>query len=163
NAAASSRDGNQKMLARQSNEAAEGLEELVANDMAEAKRATAAEEDDGEDGGDTPPAATPEAAAGKARESLDRSLKRRAKSLGTASLRFGGNGRPAGSIDRRIDDLARELKLADDPENARKLLEESGWFRIRGAAKDGVGEHELKDIPAEYRDLVRLYFLKLAE
>ena len=48
-------------------------------------------------------------------------------------------------------------------EAARRLMERLGWFKIKGAAKDGLGERDLKDIPAEYRELVRSYFLKLAE
>ena len=62
-----------------------------------------------------------------------------------------------------ISKLARELERHDDPEAARQLLERLGWFKIKGAAKDGLGERDLKDIPAEYRELVRSYFLKLAE
>ena len=68
-----------------------------------------------------------------------------------------------GGVAAEISKLARELERRDDPEAARRLMERLSWFKIKGAAKDGLGERDLKDIPAEYRDLVRSYFLKLAE
>ena len=68
-----------------------------------------------------------------------------------------------GGVAAEISELARKLERHDDPEAARQLLERLGWFKIKGAAKDGLGERDLKDIPAEYRELVRSYFLKLAE
>lgn len=68
-----------------------------------------------------------------------------------------------GGIAAEIAQLARDLQRKDSPAAAQQLFERLGWFRIKGAAKDGLGDRELKDIPAEYLDLVRAYFLKLAE
>lgn len=39
----------------------------------------------------------------------------------------------------------------------------SDWFRIQGSAKEGLGVRALESVPSEYRELVRGYFLKLAE
>lgn len=66
-------------------------------------------------------------------------------------------------LSAQIAALAQELKRNDDPAAIKGLLEKSGWFRIQGAAKEGLGERDLKAIPSEYRELVRTYFLKLAE
>ena len=66
-------------------------------------------------------------------------------------------------LSAQIAALAQELKRNDDPAAIKGLLEKSGWFRIQGAAKEGLGERDLKTIPPEYRELVRTYFLKLAE
>ena len=57
----------------------------------------------------------------------------------------------------------REQASKADPAALSRILESQGWFRIKGAAKDGLGDRNLKDVPAEYRDLVRAYFLKLSE
>jgi hypothetical protein len=57
----------------------------------------------------------------------------------------------------------REQSSKADPAALSRILESQGWFRIKGAAKDGLGDGNLKDVPEEYRDLVRAYFLKLSE
>ena len=68
-----------------------------------------------------------------------------------------------GGADDEVDKLAKELHRNDSPDFFKKIFSRLGWFRIRGSVRDGVGEQDLKDVPAEYRDLVRRYFLKLAE
>ncbi len=71
--------------------------------------------------------------------------------------------RGGGGLSAEIARLIREQSSKADPAALSRILESQGWFRIKGAAKEGMGERDLKDIPAEYRDLVRSYFLKLAE
>ena len=119
------------------------------------------------------------AKAAEAAEAMRREAARQAKALGMPEEQQ-SSGQSQGEMESRgqsgeesrsggggvaaeISELARKLERHDDPEAARQLLERLGWFKIKGAAKDGLGERDLKDIPAEYRDLVRSYFLKLAE
>ena len=68
-----------------------------------------------------------------------------------------------GGLSAEIARLIREQSSKADPAALSRILESQGWFRIKGAAKDGLGDGNLKDVPAEYRDLVRAYFLKLSE
>ncbi len=119
------------------------------------------------------------AKAAEAAEAMRREAARQAKALGMPEEQQ-SSGQSQGEMESRgqsgeesrsggggvaaeISELARKLERHDDPEAARQLLERLGWFKIKGAAKDGLGERDLKDIPAEYRELVRSYFLKLAE
>ena len=59
--------------------------------------------------------------------------------------------------------LAKELKRNDGPGFMKSLFSRFGWFKLRGLSGDGIGTQDLKDVPREYRDLVRRYFLKLSE
>ena len=68
-----------------------------------------------------------------------------------------------GGLSAEIARLIREQSSKADPAALGRILESQGWFRIKGAAKDGLGDGNLKDVPEEYRDLVRAYFLKLSE
>ena len=86
--------------------------------------------------------------------------KGKGKGKGDENNKGGGGGE---GISAEVSRLARDLKHADDPDFLKKLLLESGWFTIRGLSKDGIRERDLKDVPREYRDLVRRYFLKLVE
>ena len=58
---------------------------------------------------------------------------------------------------------AKELQRKDNPDFFKNLFARLGWFKIRDISKDGLGARDLKDVPREYRDLVRRYFLKLSE
>lgn len=71
------------------------------------------------------------------------------------------SGKVRQAMSDKISQMANELRRGVIDE--KPAFGKSGWFKIQGAAKEGLGERELKDIPAEYRDLVRTYFLKLAE
>ena len=68
-----------------------------------------------------------------------------------------------GGLLAEIARLMREQASKADPAALSRILESQGWFRIKGAAKDGLGDGNLKDVPAEYRELVRAYFLRLSE
>ena len=68
-----------------------------------------------------------------------------------------------GQILNAIVKKAKELTRNDDPEAVKANFEKSGWFKIRGSANQGLTEKDLRAIPAEYRELVRAYFLKLSE
>ena len=68
-----------------------------------------------------------------------------------------------GDVTEEMKKLANDLKRKDTPDFFKSLFARLGWFKIRGLSKDGLGEQELKEVPREYRDLVRRYFLKLAE
>ena len=59
--------------------------------------------------------------------------------------------------------LANDLKRNDSSDFLKSLFSRLGWFKIRGLSRDGLGTPDLKDVPREYRDLVRRYFLKLSE
>jgi len=110
---------------------------------------------------------------------MRREVKSQAAALGmnpeTANEKSGGGGgkgkereddtpsSAGGGVDEEVSKLARELKRNDDTGYFRSLFSRQGWFRIFGLSKDGVSDRELRDIPREYRDLVRRYFLKLSE
>lgn len=81
------------------------------------------------------------------------------RSQGSKSAEGGGSSGAYGEIAK----LAQELRSNDDPERRKLQFEKTGWYQVKGAAKDGLGERDLKDIPADYRDLVRDYFLKLSQ
>jgi len=69
-----------------------------------------------------------------------------------------------GGIRKELEKMARELKSKEAiPEALLDKISTKAWFRIRGSVKEGLGERDLKDIPPEYRDLVRRYFLRLVE
>ena len=128
----------------------------------------------------------PGAKAEEAAEAMRETAKAKAAAMGIAPPEFGkaqdttpsadrptntsGSGekrddseRPsAGGVLAEINAKAAELKLRD-PERLKPLNVKSGWFRIRGAASGKLGDRELKGVPPEYRDLVRAYFLKLAD
>lgn len=73
-------------------------------------------------------------------------------------------GKPGkGRVFKEIAKKAKALKRADDPEAVKATMEKSGWFKIQGSANQGLTEKDLRGIPAEYRELVRAYFLKLSE
>ena len=68
-----------------------------------------------------------------------------------------------GGVSAEVSALAKELQRKDSPDFFKNLFSRLGWFKIRGLSKDGLGARDLKDVPREYRDLVRRYFLKLSE
>ena len=72
----------------------------------------------------------------------------------------GGGG---GGVSEEVKKLAKELQRKDNPDFFKNLFARLGWFKIRDISKDGLGARDLKDVPREYRDLVRRYFLKLSE
>ena len=111
--------------------------------------------------------------AAEAAKVLKAEAERQANALGLNERERGGGSKSkgkssdtdsasGGGVSDEIAWLAKELRRNDDPGAIRKLFERLGWFRIKGAAKDGLGEGDLKDIPAEYRELVRAYFLRLS-
>ena len=71
----------------------------------------------------------------------------------------------AGSLAKGAARQARALGVAvARPSQPQRLPQPpADWFRIQGAAKEGLGAPDLRSVPAEYRELVRDYFLKLAE
>ena len=68
-----------------------------------------------------------------------------------------------GGVSEEVKKLAKELQRKDNPDFFKNLFARLGWFKIRDISKDGLGARDLKDVPREYRDLVRRYFLKLSE
>ena len=172
-------DGDLDSARRKMSKAAELMDELKRRMQTAAAQARA---EDLREQADTPADCRGSAVGAKAAEAAEamrREAARQAKALGMPEEQQ-SSGQSQGEMESRgqsgeesrsggggvaaeISKLARELERHDDPEAARQLLERLGWFKIKGAAKDGLGERDLKDIPAEYRELVRSYFLKLAE
>lgn len=72
----------------------------------------------------------------------------------------GGGG---GSFKKVMAEMNEELKRNDIPEELKGRISRKAWYRIRGSVKEGLGERDLKNVPPEYRDLVRRYFLRLAD
>ena len=103
-------------------------------------------------------------ASQEASEAMNRAVSADAASLGMSrgqeSEKKSSGG---GGVTEEMSKLASDLKRKDNPDFFKSLFARLGWFKIRGLSKDGLGDAELKEVPREYRDLVRRYFLKLAE
>ena len=113
-----------------------------------------------------------------ASEAMDREVASRAAALGMSRERSeaksgeqGGKGKPGdenkrsggGGVADEVQTLAKELTRQDSPDYFKSLFSKTGWFKIRGTSGKGLSDRELREIPREYRDLVRRYFLKLSE
>ena len=118
------------------------------------------------------PSSTPASASQDASEAMNRAVNAEAAALGMSQDASGkGRGQESekessgggGDVTEEMKKLANDLKRKDTPDFFKSLFARLGWFKIRGLSKDGLGEQELKEVPREYRDLVRRYFLKLAE
>ena len=68
-----------------------------------------------------------------------------------------------GTVKEELEKLAEELKRNDISESEKVKLSKQMWMKIRGGVKNGLGERDLKNIPPEYRELVRDYFLYLSQ
>ena len=97
-------------------------------------------------------------AAEKASEILEREIDSQARALDLSKKKPSKGG-----VASEMEKLEGELHRNESPDYFRKLFRRLGWFRIRGSFEEGVPEQDLADVPTEYRDLVRRYFLKLAE
>ena len=112
-------------------------------------------------------------AAQSAADAMDREVNAQATALGMSrrkseagSAKGRGKERSSsggGDLSDEVSDLAKELKRDDGPGFMKSLFSRFGWFKLRGLSGDGIGTQDLKDVPREYRDLVRRYFLKLSE
>lgn len=126
------------------------------------------------------PSSTAAKAAQDAADAMQREVNAQATALGMSrqskdAKSKGGKGRGkknddeqqlslgGGGIEDEVAHLAKELNRKDDPNFFSQLFKRLGWFKIRGLSKDGIDAYDLKDVPREYRDLVRRYFLKLTE
>ena len=119
----------------------------------------------------------PATAAADAADAMDREVNAQATALGMSKKRSGEQDRQGagkdkgdekskgggGGVSAEVSALAKELQRKDSPDFFKNLFSRLGWFKIRGLSKDGLGARDLKDVPREYRDLVRRYFLKLSE
>ena len=97
-------------------------------------------------------------AAEKAAEILDREIAAEAKTLDLSKRK-----RSKGGVAGEMEKLEGDLRRNESPDYFRKLFRRLGWFRIQGTLEEGVSEQDFKDVPSEYQDLVRRYFLKLTE
>ena len=112
-------------------------------------------------------------AAQAATDAMDREVNAQATALGMSRRKSEagaakGRGKEqsssgGGDLSDEVSDLAKELKRNDGPGFMQSLFSRFGWFKLRGLSGDGIGTQDLKDVPREYRDLVRRYFLKLSE
>ena len=112
-------------------------------------------------------------AAQAATDAMDREVNAQAAALGMSrrkseagSAKGRGKDRSSsggGDLSDEVSDLAKDLKRDDGPGFMKSLFSRFGWFKLRGLSGDGIGTQDLKDVPHEYRDLVRRYFLKLSE
>ena len=119
----------------------------------------------------------PATAAADAADAMDREVNAQATALGMSKKRSGEQDRQGagkdkgdekskgggGGVSAEVSALAKELQRKDSPDFFKNLFSRQGWFKIRGLSKDGLGARDLKDVPREYRDLVRRYFHKLSE
>ena len=126
---------------------------------------------------DQPNNARPAEAATSASDAMDREVSAQAAALGMSKKRSSeqkqGAGQEKGTeqsksgggggVSEEVKQLAKELQRKDNPDFFKNLFSRLGWFKIRDISKDGLGARDLKDVPREYRDLVRRYFLKLSE
>ena len=68
-----------------------------------------------------------------------------------------------GGVAAELESMMHEMKSVEMTGDIKELLRREGWFLIKGSAKDGIGTIDINAVSPEYRELVRLYFLKLAE
>jgi hypothetical protein len=68
-----------------------------------------------------------------------------------------------GGVAAELKSMMHEMKSVEMTGDIKELLRREGWFLIKGSAKDGIGTIDINAVSPEYRELVRLYFLKLAE
>jgi hypothetical protein len=157
-------------------EAQKELEKALSN----AQQAASGEKASGENGAgrktnDEKKKMSSSAKAAEAAESLKEHLKEEAKELGLKEddqqQSSGGAGTSddseknsvSGGVAGELKNAMRELKAVEKDENFKLKIRDAGWFKVKGSAKNGLGEKDLKDIPLEYRNLIRLYFQKLSE
>ena len=127
----------------------------------------------GNEAGDDQGRAEATDAAQAATDAMDREVNAQAAALGMSRRKADAGSAKGRGVERsssgggdlsdEVSDLAKELKRNDAPDFLKSLFSRLGWFKIRGLSRDGLGTRDLKDIPPEYRDLVRRYFLKLSE
>jgi hypothetical protein len=173
-------------------EAQKELEEALSNAQQAAAERVAAEKNDGGKSDDGEKASGEKGAgkktndekkkmsssakkAAEAAESLKEHLKEEAKELGLKEddeqESSGGAGTSddseknsfSGGVAGELKNAMRELKAVEKDENFKLKIRDAGWFKVKGSAKNGLGEKDFKDIPLEYRNLIRLYFQKLSE
>ena len=117
----------------------------------------------------------PSKAAETASDAMDREVNAQAAALGMSNRKSGAEakgkntgkggakGGGGGGVGEEVKKLANDLKRKDQSDFLKSLFSRLGWFKIRGLSRDGLDAGDMKDIPIEYRDLVRRYFLKIAE
>ncbi len=109
--------------------------------------------------------------AAQAAQAMKESVEKAAERLGLdggpgsdAAKRREESGRlSSGGVAAELERRMLELKNVEIAGDIKELILREGWFRVKGSAKDGLGAIDLDAVAPEYRDLVRLYFLKLAE
>ena len=107
--------------------------------------------------------------AEEAADAMNREVNAQAVALGMsqrgaqAATQHGKSQNGGGGVNEEVKKLANDLKSKENPSLLKSLFSRFGWFKIRGLSRDGLGLPDLKDVPPEYRDLVRRYFLKLSE
>lgn len=118
---------------------------------------------------------SPAAAAQQAADALSAAAAAMAANLGIPNdARQNGAGQGRGRYRRRQrgggggvsepsleEELSEELDLTEDGEAGADGNRH--WQRIRGSVKEGLGEWQLRNVPKEYRELVRRYFLRISE
>ena len=111
----------------------------------------------------------PSEAAEAASDSMNREVNAQAAALGMSkrgtftAARRGAEEEASGGVSEEVSELANDLRRNDSPTGLKSIFSRLGWFKIRGLSRDGLGTRDLSDVPREYRDLVRRYFLKLSE
>ena len=161
----------EKELAAQSEaQSVRALAKLAAAEKAVAQNKGEAASSPLEENSTSTPPSLPAEAAEDASDALNREVNAQAAALGMSKRsakpqkqdgeKSGGGG---GDVSDEVKKLANDLKRNDSPDLLKSLFSRLGWFKIRGLSRDGLGTPDLKDVPPEYRDLVRRYFLKLSE
>ncbi len=103
-------------------------------------------------------------AAEAAAQAMKREVEEQAEALGmSAGEPTDEKSASGGGVSDEVRDLAKALTRNDSPNFLKDLFIRLGWFKIGGVANEDRLERDLKEVPREYRDLVRRYFLKLAE
>ena len=156
--------------------AVRALSKLAAAEKNAASKTAAADPDDSsrpdQATSSSPEAPDPTESAEAASDALDREVNAQAAALGMSkrSAQSGAKGKGdekskggGGGVKEEVKKLANDLKRNDSSDFLKSLFSRLGWFKIRGLSRDGLGTPDLKDVPREYRDLVRRYFLKLSE
>ena len=119
-----------------------------------------------------------ETPADKAAQSLMESVEKQAEKLGiekddedmendnserNSSASSSSGSKSSSGFGAEFKRRTAEMKRRDDPDFFKKLFSDAGWFKIRGSAKNGLSDRDLEEVPIEYRELTRRYFLKLSD
>lgn len=107
-------------------------------------------------------------AAKQAAQQLQQMVQQAAQQLGVPMPTLPSQQAQPTMPGQALDELRRQSRsrqeaVGEVPDALKGVLSQSDWFRLRGEVRAGAMDDALRGVPAEYRELVRLYFRELAK